>query len=146
MNKYVILELRKRLRAKNRIHDRKLRCAAWKKLAMQRSWDRKHSWMMKQFQKGPRQINWHDRESHGGQLVGSWWVKVKAPQNEDEYGTRGYILQSLEFGKEFWIINAGGVPTVAQVNDLALPQLWWRSQLWLGFDPCSGNFHLPQCS
>ena len=25
----------------------------------------------------------------------------------------------------------------------ALPQLWHTVQLWLGFDPCPGNFHMP---
>ena len=38
-----------------------------------------------------------------------------------------------------------GVTTVAQwVKDLALLQLQHRSQLWLGFDPWPGNFHIPQ--
>ena len=40
----------------------------------------------------------------------------------------------------FW---AGGVPSVAQwVKDLALPQLWCRSQLKLRFDPWPRNFHM----
>ena len=30
------------------------------------------------------------------------------------------------------------------LKDLALPQLWHRLQLWLGFKPWSGNFHIPQ--
>ena len=35
-----------------------------------------------------------------------------------------------------------GVPAVAQwVKDLALPQLWYRSQLYLTFSPWPGNFH-----
>ena len=29
------------------------------------------------------------------------------------------------------------------VKDLAFPQLWHRSQLWHGFDPRPGNFHMP---
>ena len=36
-----------------------------------------------------------------------------------------------------------GVPAVTQwVKDPALPQLQPRSQLWLGFDPWPGNFHV----
>ena len=36
-----------------------------------------------------------------------------------------------------------GVPALAHwVKDLALPRLWCRSKLWLGLDPCLGNFHL----
>ena len=36
-----------------------------------------------------------------------------------------------------------GVCTVAQsVKNLALPQLWHRSQLQLRFDPWPGNFHM----
>ena len=36
-----------------------------------------------------------------------------------------------------------GVPSVVQaVKDLALPQLWRMSQLWLGFDPWPWNFHM----
>ena len=31
-----------------------------------------------------------------------------------------------------------------QVKDLALPQLWHRSQLWLGFHPWPRNFHVLQ--
>ena len=36
-----------------------------------------------------------------------------------------------------------GVPTVVQwVKDLALPQLWHRSQLWIRFDPWLRNFRM----
>ena len=36
----------------------------------------------------------------------------------------------------------GGIPAVVQrVKDLALSQLWCRSQLWLGFDPWPGTEH-----
>ena len=31
---------------------------------------------------------------------------------------------------------------VQQVKDSVLPQLWQRSQLWLGFNPRPGNFHM----
>ena len=31
-----------------------------------------------------------------------------------------------------------------QVKDLALLHPWYRSQLWLGFDPWPGNFHVLQ--
>ena len=38
-----------------------------------------------------------------------------------------------------------GVPTVAQwVKDVVLLQLWYRSQLQLGFDPWPVNFHMVQ--
>ena len=38
-----------------------------------------------------------------------------------------------------------GVPIVVQwVNDLVLSEMWYRLQLWLGFDPWSENFHMPQ--
>ena len=30
------------------------------------------------------------------------------------------------------------------VKALALPQLWYRSQLWLRFSPWPGNFHMLQ--
>ena len=30
------------------------------------------------------------------------------------------------------------------LKDLVLPQLQHRSQLWLGFNPWSRNFHVPQ--
>ena len=30
------------------------------------------------------------------------------------------------------------------VKDLALPQLWCRSQFWLGFSPWPGSFHMPR--
>ena len=37
-----------------------------------------------------------------------------------------------------------GVPAVVQwVKNLVLPQLWYRLQLWLKFDPWPGNFHMP---
>ena len=29
------------------------------------------------------------------------------------------------------------------LEDLALPQLWHRLQLWLRFDTYPGNFHMP---
>ena len=32
------------------------------------------------------------------------------------------------------------------VKDLALLQLWFKSQLWLRFNPWSGNFHMTQGS
>ena len=36
------------------------------------------------------------------------------------------------------------VPSVTwRVKDLALLQLWCRSQLWLGFSPWPRNFHMP---
>ena len=31
---------------------------------------------------------------------------------------------------------------VLRVKDLVLPQLWYRSQLQLGFDPWPRNFHM----
>ena len=38
----------------------------------------------------------------------------------------------------------GSIPSLAQgVKDLALQQLWCRSQLRLGFDCWPGNFHMP---
>ena len=53
-------------------------------------------------------------------------------------------------GKLWWktqppFKNYLGVPTVAQwVKDLALRQLWCRSQLWLRFSPWPRNFHMLQ--
>ena len=39
-----------------------------------------------------------------------------------------------------------GVPTkVQQVKDLASLQLWWRLEVWLGFNPWPGNFHNQGC-
>ena len=40
----------------------------------------------------------------------------------------------------------GSIPDLEQrVKDLALPQLWQhRSQLWPGFNPWPGNFHMTQ--
>ena len=41
--------------------------------------------------------------------------------------------------------NLGLIPGMAwQVKDLVLPQLWHRSQLWLGLDPWLGNFCMLQ--
>ena len=31
---------------------------------------------------------------------------------------------------------------VKQIEDSTLPQLWRRSELWLGFDPWPRNFHM----
>ena len=31
---------------------------------------------------------------------------------------------------------------VQWVKDLVFPELWHKSQLWLGFDPCPRNFHM----
>lgn len=37
--------------------------------------------------------------------------------------------------------GAGLIPSLAQwVKDMALPQLWHRSQLWIRFDPWLRNF------
>ena len=37
----------------------------------------------------------------------------------------------------------GSIPGLAQwVKDLTLMRLWRRLQLWLGFDPWPGNFHM----
>ena len=39
------------------------------------------------------------------------------------------------------------VPPLAQCSELkdpALPQLWWRLQVQLGFNPWPGNFHMLQ--
>ena len=37
-----------------------------------------------------------------------------------------------------------GVPAIVQwVKDLVLLQLWYKSQLWFGFDPSPWNFHMP---
>ena len=42
---------------------------------------------------------------------------------------------------------ADSVPGLAQqVKDLTLLQLWYRSQLQLGFDPWPGNSHMPSGS
>ena len=38
----------------------------------------------------------------------------------------------------------GSLAQHSGVNDPELPQLWYRSQLWLGFDPWAGNFRMPQ--
>ena len=35
--------------------------------------------------------------------------------------------------------STGFVPSLAHP---ALLQMWYRSQLWLGFNPWSGNFHM----
>ena len=49
-----------------------------------------------------------------------------------------------------WVSNparlcgmAGSIPSPAQwIKDVALPSLWHRSQMQLGFDPWPGNFHM----
>ena len=39
----------------------------------------------------------------------------------------------------------GSIPGQAQcIKNLALPQLWHRSQMQFGFNPWSGNFHMPR--
>ena len=41
--------------------------------------------------------------------------------------------------------SMGLIPSpVQQVKNPASPQLWYRSQLWLGFSPQLGNIHMPQ--
>lgn len=41
--------------------------------------------------------------------------------------------------------GSGSFPGPVQwVKDLALPQLWCRLQLWLGFSPWPRNVHMPQ--
>ena len=41
--------------------------------------------------------------------------------------------------------DVGSIPHLEQwVKYPVLPQLWCRSQLWFGFDPCLGNFHMLQ--
>ena len=42
--------------------------------------------------------------------------------------------------------SVGLSPGLARwVKDPALPQLWCRLQLWLGFSPWPGNFHMCEC-
>ena len=51
-------------------------------------------------------------------------------------------------------LTAGGQVTVEahvqssawlnELKDLALPQLWYRSQLWFILNPWPGNFYMPQ--
>ena len=49
------------------------------------------------------------------------------------------IIYMVQYKNIYW-----GVATVMQwIRDPVLLQLWCRSQLWLGFDPWSGNFHMP---
>lgn len=38
----------------------------------------------------------------------------------------------------------GSSPAAQQVTDLALPKLWYRSQLQLRFNLWSGNYNMPQ--
>ena len=40
-------------------------------------------------------------------------------------------------------VFAGLIPGPSLVKGPALPQLWCRSQLFLGFDPWPGKFHMP---
>ena len=42
-----------------------------------------------------------------------------------------------QFAVEVWVRSPS-----QWVENLALPQLWCRSQLWFGFAPCSGNIHM----
>ena len=45
-----------------------------------------------------------------------------------------------------WITEEAWDRSPAQhsgLKDPALPQLWCRSQLWLGFNPWPRNFHMP---
>lgn len=42
----------------------------------------------------------------------------------------------------YWGIVGSISRAVQQVKDPVLPQLWHRSQLGLGFDPWSKNFHM----
>ena len=43
--------------------------------------------------------------------------------------------------KEAWVWS---LAQHSGLKDLALLQLWCRSQLWLRFSPWPGNFHMPQ--
>ena len=53
------------------------------------------------------------------------------------------LAEDCPFCKSAVKKNSTGFSTVMQwVNDLALLQLWYRSQLWLRFDPWPGNFHM----
>ena len=43
-------------------------------------------------------------------------------------------------------VAAEGVGSLAwgsRLKDMVLPQLWCMLQLWLRFNPWSGNFHMP---
>ena len=49
---------------------------------------------------------------------------------------------------EAWVPAEAWVRSLAwhsELKDLALPQLWHRSQLWLGFSFWPGNFHMLWC-
>ena len=41
-------------------------------------------------------------------------------------------------------VQVQSLATQSGLKDLMLPQLWCRSQLWLRFNPWSGNFHMPR--
>ena len=54
-------------------------------------------------------------------------------------------VPSVVHGDQWCLWTAGTIPGSAQwVRDLALPQLWHGSQLWLTSDPCPAELHMPR--
>ena len=59
----------------------------------------------------------------------------------DGFPSRAHSHVTTFWLKKYSII---GVPTAAPwVKDLALPELWYRLQLWLRFSSWTRNFHMP---
>ena len=73
----------------------------------------------------------------------SLWILVRFLTAE----TQQELLKFIFYGKTRKMSTSKifRVPTVVQwVKDPVLLRLWFRSNLWLRFDPWSRNFHVPQ--
>ena len=52
-----------------------------------------------------------------------------------------YLTEEAQVTVKVWVTSQ---VLFSEVKDLALPQLWHRFQLQLGFSPWPGNFHMPK--
>ena len=65
---------------------------------------------------------------------GNFWMLRACPKKKRKTRSSHCSTVELVLSLEQW--DVGSIPGPAQwIKDLALPQLWCRSQLWLGSDP-----------